>query len=152
MTWILLGCVLLLGFLLGGTGMRRLGRLAGRNWRPGVSMLALAVYVGSAFLAMRGQGPVAALLGGLGLILTLGARRAAPAAARRPRPEPDMGVEAASAILGVAPDASDDEVQAAYLRLIRRTHPDQGGTSGLAAQLNAARDAMLKRGRPASGP
>ncbi|HET6970801.1 MAG TPA: molecular chaperone DnaJ, partial [Phenylobacterium sp.] len=33
--------------------------------------------------------------------------------------------------------------QAAYARLIRAVHPDKGGTAGLAAQLNAARDRML---------
>ena len=48
---------------------------------------------------------------------------------------------------GVAPDASDEVVQAAYLRLIRRVHPDAGGAEGLAAQLNAARDTMARRGR-----
>ena len=58
-----------------------------------------------------------------------------------------MGVEAAASILGVSPQASDEEVQAAYLRLIRRVHPDAGGAEGLAAQLNAARDVMAKRRR-----
>jgi curved DNA-binding protein CbpA len=51
----------------------------------------------------------------------------------------------AARILGVAPDASREEVRAAYARLIRRTHPDAGGTAGLAAQLNAARDVLLGR-------
>jgi hypothetical protein len=44
-----------------------------------------------------------------------------------------------------AADASKDEIQAAYARLIRLAHPDKGGTAGLAAQLNAARDRLLKR-------
>ena len=55
-----------------------------------------------------------------------------------------MNLDQARAILGVTDGASRDEIEAAYRRLIRRAHPDQGGTSGLAAQLNAARDRLLK--------
>ena len=50
----------------------------------------------------------------------------------------------AAAILGVAENASREEVEAAYRRLMLRAHPDQGGSQGLAAQLNRARDIMLK--------
>ena len=57
-----------------------------------------------------------------------------------------MSPDQARSILGVGPQASADEIQAAYLRLIRRNHPDQGGSSGLAAQLNAARDVLLGKG------
>ena len=45
-------------------------------------------------------------------------------------------------ILGLAPGASLAEVRAAHGRLIRRVHPDLGGTSGLAALINAARDRL----------
>jgi len=55
-----------------------------------------------------------------------------------------MGIAEARSILGVAPDAGRAEIEAAYRRLMRRAHPDHGGSSGLAAQLNAARDRLLK--------
>jgi DnaJ-class molecular chaperone len=45
----------------------------------------------------------------------------------------------------VAAGAGPDEIQAAYVRLMRAVHPDAGGTSGLAAQLNAARDRLLAK-------
>ena len=48
-------------------------------------------------------------------------------------------------ILGVRPDASRDEIQAAYRRLIQKVHPDQGGSSYLAARINQARDVLLCR-------
>jgi hypothetical protein len=51
----------------------------------------------------------------------------------------------ARAILGVGADAGRDEVEAAYRRLMLRAHPDQGGTTGLAAQLNAARACLIKK-------
>ena len=52
----------------------------------------------------------------------------------------------AAQILGVEADASRAEIEAAYRRLMQRAHPDHGGTAGLAAQLNAARDRLVKRG------
>ena len=56
-----------------------------------------------------------------------------------------MPVEHARSLLGVGPEATAAEVNAAWRRLMARAHPDQGGTEGLAAQLDAARDALLKR-------
>ena len=46
-------------------------------------------------------------------------------------------------ILGLRPEASREEIQAAYRRLIQRVHPDHGGSSYLAARLNQARDVLL---------
>jgi curved DNA-binding protein CbpA len=51
----------------------------------------------------------------------------------------------ARAILGVAEGAPPSEIKAAYARLMRAVHPDKGGTDGLAAQLNAARDRLLRK-------
>jgi curved DNA-binding protein CbpA len=56
-----------------------------------------------------------------------------------------MTDQRARALLGVNAQAGVEEIQAAYLRLIRAVHPDRGGTSGLAAELNAARDRLLRR-------
>ena len=55
-----------------------------------------------------------------------------------------MSLEAARSILGVGPDATAKEINAAYTRLMRMAHPDKGGTTGLAVQLNAARDRLLR--------
>lgn len=51
----------------------------------------------------------------------------------------------AAAILGVASDASADVVKAAYNRLLRVVHPDLGGSTFLAQQVNAAKEVMDKR-------
>lgn len=47
-------------------------------------------------------------------------------------------------ILGVSPGASKTEITAAYRARIAGAHPDQGGSHAAAAELNAARDEMLK--------
>jgi hypothetical protein len=51
--------------------------------------------------------------------------------------------EALSA-LGLADNATRDEVVAAHRRLIQRMHPDRGGTTYLAALLNRAKDTLIK--------
>lgn len=48
-------------------------------------------------------------------------------------------------ILGLAPGASDEAIRAAHHRLIKVLHPDRGGSSLLAAQVNRARDLLLGR-------
>lgn len=47
-------------------------------------------------------------------------------------------------VLGLRPESSREEIQAAYRRLIQRVHPDRGGSSYLAARLNQARDILLE--------
>ena len=57
-----------------------------------------------------------------------------------------MSLREAREILGVGEDAGKAEIDAAYRRLMRRAHPDQGGSTGLASKLNAARDRLQGRG------
>ncbi len=56
-----------------------------------------------------------------------------------------MDERTAYAILGLEPGASEEEIKAAYRRLMAKLHPDHGGTSFLATQLNRARELLLKR-------
>ncbi len=48
-------------------------------------------------------------------------------------------------VLGLAPGASVDEIRAAHRRLIKRLHPDSGGSAFLASKLNEAKDRLLNR-------
>jgi hypothetical protein len=58
-------------------------------------------------------------------------------------PRSDMTRAEALAVLGLAEGASEEEVKAAHRRLIRRTHPDAGGTADLAARNNRAKDVLV---------
>lgn len=124
-------------------------RMKGRAWRPGVGMMALAcVLAGIFLLTVVKIPPLGSLLLAVGMLMSMGVRRSAPGPSSSEGPPPrrrrgGLSADQARDILGVGPDASAEEVQAAYLRLIRRNHPDQGGSTGLAAQLNAARDVLL---------
>ena len=54
-----------------------------------------------------------------------------------------MTREEAFRVLGLPPDADEDAIRDAYHRLISGVHPDRGGSSFLAAQVNRARDVLL---------
>ncbi len=124
----------------------RLGRQTERKnrgqWRVAATILAACALSGAAYAGMRGSYLAAALLTAAGVWVSVASRqRPAPA-----KPSSDALSDAeARAILGVGPAAGPEEVQAAYLRLIRTVHPDAGGTEGLASRLNAARDRLVRR-------
>ncbi|KAB0268251.1 hypothetical protein FEZ63_06010 [Microvirga brassicacearum] len=58
-----------------------------------------------------------------------------------------MSKEEAYQVLGLQPGASLDEIREAYRRLMKKLHPDQGGTAHLAARVNQAREVLLSRHR-----
>ncbi len=55
-----------------------------------------------------------------------------------------MSKKEAYDILGLQPGAGEDAVRQAHRALIKRLHPDAGGTSALAARVNEAKDVLLK--------
>jgi hypothetical protein len=55
-----------------------------------------------------------------------------------------MTREEAFEILGLAEGATQADIKAAHHRLMKKFHPDQGGTNYFAARINQAKDLLLK--------
>jgi hypothetical protein len=56
-----------------------------------------------------------------------------------------MTEDEAYEVLGLAKGASEDDISRAHRALMKRLHPDQGGTTSLAARVNEARDKLIRR-------
>lgn len=65
-------------------------------------------------------------------------RRASPRGSR-------MTPEEARAVLELGVDATDEEVSMAHRRLMKKMHPDQGGSTYLAARINEAKEVLIRR-------
>lgn len=150
MGYLLIGAILVLLLMsLGGGRMLKLP-----TWRIGSAMGALFAFMGAGFFLIRPSAatiPLGLTLAVIGLWLAASSRFPRSSGTKtgaRGRPARDpaksMSADEARAILGVTEDATREEIQAAYHRLMKRVHPDTGGAPGLAAQLNAARDRLLK--------
>jgi hypothetical protein len=134
----------LLAWGIRGTAAERL--IQTFQWRLILAAMAVACFAAAAFVSMRGGWGKGIVLFVLGLWMATAVRTprlTQRPAGRAPATEP-LSAGQARSILGVGPDATRTEIEEAYRRLMRRAHPDQGGTTGLAAQLNAARERLLK--------
>lgn len=67
-----------------------------------------------------------------------------PAGGSRSGGSRSMSLDEAYLVLGLDRRATRSDVQAAHRNLMKRFHPDQGGSTYLAAKVNEAKDLLLK--------
>jgi hypothetical protein len=135
--------------------------VASRIMKWGGGSLAL---VGAIFLGVRGELAVAIPLGvfALGLLgwlpLQTHFHRWTPGGRENPQGDAAAGRGAvggggkmtekeAYQILGLQPGASAEEISNAHRNLMKKVHPDQGGSTYLAARVNEAKEILLRRHR-----
>lgn len=110
------------------------------QWRVAATLISAALLAGGALAVSKGAWITGVGLLGAALWLVLASRIRSVVARHEA-----VGDAEARSILGVPANATPEAITAAWRRLMGRAHPDQGGTEGLAAKLNAARDRLLKK-------
>ena len=65
--------------------------------------------------------------------------------ARSRKPSGHMSVDEAYAVLGLKRGASEEEISRAHRQMMKKFHPDQGGSTYLASRINEAKDVLLGR-------
>ncbi|WP_429910942.1 J domain-containing protein [Glycocaulis sp.] len=121
----------------------------------GRSVAAVFVILLGVLMTMRGMGilGVPMVLAGIGFLLT-GTWRGRPGLGRggqdgtgraqsRASQSETMSIAEARATLGVEPGASHDEIQRAYREMMKKVHPDTGGSGALARRVQMARDLLI---------
>lgn len=147
MPFLLLGFAALVILVLVSRAFARMETAEAARWSRITLGLAAAIFGG--LLTLRGL----AILGAP--LATFGIGMMAVGAGFRPKPGRNgqqtttsttqaISREEALDILGLEGNPSNEEIRTAYRTLMKRVHPDSGGTDGLSRRLTEARDILLK--------
>jgi predicted membrane chloride channel (bestrophin family) len=146
----------LLGILIVALTVRQLLKSAPTNGKPFLlRVVVILVLLVAAAMAMRGLWPVAmSLLGGLmvygrpvlqafGLWRQLQSMQQKQQQSAPSTNNDTMDVATARQILELEENPNKEDILAAHKRMMAKNHPDKGGSTYLASQINQAKDLLL---------
>lgn len=116
------------------------------RWVLGLAGLALGILLTVRGMAIAGLPLVGASIGVLVVAIRGGSRRSGKT--RQSPVEParsSMTRKEALETLGLKETATRDEIQSAYRAMMKRVHPDAGGSDALASRVQDAREILLGR-------
>ncbi|HCY54666.1 MAG TPA: hypothetical protein DF715_03810 [Oceanicaulis sp.] len=121
--------------------------------KTGRSIAAAVVILLGVVMTMRGMGilGVPMVMAGIGFLLTgtwrgrsAGSGQGGSRRSQSSSPQSEsMTIAEARATLGVEPGASRDDIQRAYREMMKKVHPDTGGSGALARRVQMARDLLI---------
>jgi len=115
------------------------------RWILGIGGLLLGGLLTVRGLAVAGIPMIGAALGFLGVAMgRKPSRSSGGGGSSAPSASNGMSEAEARAILGVGPDADEETIRKAHRTMMKKVHPDQGGSDALAAKVQEARDVLLK--------
>lgn len=146
MPFLLLGFAALVILVLVSRAFSRMKTAEAARWSR--ILLGLAAAISGGLLTLRGLAILGAPLAtfGIGLMAVGAGFRPKPSTSSKASPPASQTISRAEAldILGLEGAPTKEEVRAAYRTLMKRVHPDSGGTDGLSRRLTEARDVLLK--------
>ncbi len=99
-------------------------------------------------LAVAGIPLIGAALGLLGVALRGGKKTAGGAGSgrgQRRAASSAMTEAEARQVLNIGPDAGEDDIRRAHREMMKKVHPDAGGSADLARRVQEAREVLLKK-------
>ncbi|QNL18920.1 DnaJ domain-containing protein [Hyphobacterium sp. CCMP332] len=147
MPFLLLGFAALVILVLVSRAFARMETAEAARWSRITLGLAAAIFGG--LLTLRGLAILGAPLAtfGIGMMAVGAGFRPKPGRNGQQTTTPTIQAisrEEALDILGLEGNPSNEEIRTAYRTLMKRVHPDSGGTDGLSRRLTEARDVLLK--------
>ncbi len=147
MPFLILGFAVLIVLVLAARAFSRMNTAEAARWSRILLGLAAAVFGG--LLTLRGLAMIGAPLATFGVgLMAIGAGFRPKPRQRSQNGDPpvrQMSRAEALDLLGLKGDPDDAEINKAYRSLMKKVHPDSGGTDGLSRRLTEARDVLLRR-------
>lgn len=139
--------LLIIGVVLAGIALYRFFLKASAKQMKALllSVFAIAIFLASITLALTGRLPAAiAILVALWPLAISWLRHRKAGKTGPSTSETQLTVAEAYDVLGLEPGASAEDIQSAYINLMKKLHPDQAGSDWIAKKINAAKELLLK--------